>query len=174
MSNNKAAGPVEIAIEMLKYGTHKLDNQIAECLNRTIETNAIEDRKELGKSIMRLLQKPKKEKGPPKNLRPINLLNVIRKILSSITLIRISKSTTEYLSSSQSAYRQGRSTTDAVWAHRWIIAKAQKYQGIRTYITGIDMTAAFDTVERHKLLEELKGIVSSNEIRMCEILLTIQ
>ena len=42
---------------------------------------------EINISKLRLfpLQKPNKEKGPLKNLRPINLLNTSRKILSMIT-----------------------------------------------------------------------------------------
>ena len=40
----------------------------------------------IGKSNLFPLQKPNKEKGPLKNLRPINLLNSSRKILSIITL----------------------------------------------------------------------------------------
>ena len=43
----------------------------------------------IGKSNLFPLQKPNKEKGPLKNLRPINLLNSSRKILSIITLSRI-------------------------------------------------------------------------------------
>ena len=35
------------------------------------------------------LPKPGKPKGPPKNLRPITLLNTIRKTLSTIVLERI-------------------------------------------------------------------------------------
>ena len=166
MNNNKAPGPDQIAVEMIKYGTAELHQCIANALNQIIETNNMEDAHELGKSTLRLLQKPKKEIGPPKNLRPINLLNTIRKILSNITLSRISEQTNQYLSPSQSAYRPGRSTTDAVWAHRWIAAKAQKYRDVKVYITGIDMSAAFDTVERHKLLEELKDIIGNNEIRI--------
>ena len=39
----------------------------------------------IGRSNLLPLQKPNKEKGPLKNLRPINLLNTRRKILSMIT-----------------------------------------------------------------------------------------
>ena len=63
------------------------------------------------------LQKPGKPKGPPKNLRPITVLNTIRKALSIITLHRIRLCTEEYLSHSQSGFRPDRSTADLAWAH---------------------------------------------------------
>ena len=42
----------------------------------------------LGHSILLPIQKPNKEKGQPKNLKPLNLLNTIRKILLMITTKR--------------------------------------------------------------------------------------
>ena len=72
------------------------------------------------------LQKPGKPKGPPKNLRPITLLNTIRKALSIITFHRIRPCTEEYLSHSQSGFRPDRSTADVAWAHKWLAAKTKK------------------------------------------------
>ena len=123
-------------------------------------------------SLLKVLQKPKKEKGPVTNLRPINLLPIIRKILSSITLDRIKSKVDEYLSSSQSAYREGRSTSDVVWAHRWLCAKAQTFQGLKIYNTGIDMSSAFDTILRKELVEELETFLAEDEMRMIRILLS--
>ena len=62
---------------------------------------------------------------------------------------RTEKKLENYLSKNQSAYRKGRSTTDVVWAHRWIAAKAQE-QAITVHITGIDMSSAFDAIYRDK------------------------
>ena len=77
--------------------------------------------------LIPLQKPPPKPKGPVKNLRPINLLPIIRKILSKIGLSRANQELNNYLSYTQSAYRTGRMTTDIVWAYRWIIAKIQKY-----------------------------------------------
>ena len=55
----------------------------------------------------------------------------------------------EYLSLSQSAYREKRSTGDIIWVYRWIIAKAQKVKE-KIYITGIDLSSAFNTIIREK------------------------
>ena len=55
-------------------------------MNGVYERNDI--RIKLGTGILLPLQKPKKTEGPVKNLRPINLLEVIRKILSKIFMDR--------------------------------------------------------------------------------------
>ena len=79
----------------------------------------------LGKSNLLPLQKPNKGKGPLKNLRPINLLNATRKILSIITLNRMQEKVEQYLSAFQAAYRPKWSADNIVWAHRFIIGKVQ-------------------------------------------------
>ena len=126
----------------------------------------------VGTSILLPIQKPGKPIGPLKNLRPINLLNIIRKKLSVITLTRIKDKINLYISPSQSAYRNNRSTTDIILAHRFICAKAQKYQDIQIIITGIDMSSAFDTIDRNETLKTLSRIIDYDEQRMCRLLLS--
>ena len=75
-----------------------------------------------------------------------------------------------YLSLSQSAYREKRSTGDIIWAYRWIIAKAQKVKE-KIYITGIDSSSAFDTIIREKLVLILKTIRNKDESQMVKFLL---
>ena len=53
-----------------------------------------------------------------------------------------------YLAQSQSTHRKGRTTTDIIWAHRWVIAKKQ-IQDIAIYITGINMASVFDIGSPH-------------------------
>ena len=125
-----------------------------------------------GTSVLVPLQKPPpKAKGPVKNLRPINLLLVIRKILSKIALERSGKDIGQHLSPSQSAYREGRATTDIVWAYRWLLAKVQEYD-ITIYVTGIDMSSAFDTINRNKLMEIAERILDEDSQRMLRVLLS--
>ncbi len=61
------------------------------------------------------IQKPGKPIGPTSSLRPLTLLNAIRKILSLIALTRTSNKVNNYLSQSQSGFRVGRSTADVVY-----------------------------------------------------------
>ena len=79
---------------------------------------------------MAALQKIGKQKGPIKNLRAVVLLPIIRKVMSNIVLKRIQPKVENYLSSSQSAYRPNRSTSDIVWAHKFLTARIQKFKEV--------------------------------------------
>ena len=127
---------------------------------------------DLGASDLIPLQKPPpKPRGSVKNLRPINLLRVIRKTLSKVGLKRADGEISSYLSHTQSAYRTGRMTTDIVWAYRWLLAKVQEYE-ITIYVTGIDMSSAFDTMERSKLLDIVRESMCDDNQRILWVLLS--
>ena len=117
------------------------------------------------------LSKPNKPKGPVKNLRSITLLEVIRKVLSKIEVERTEKALNQYLSKSQSAYRKYRSTTDIIWAFRLILAKVQE-QEIVVHVIGIDMSSAFDTIHRDKIIEIGSKIFDEDEVRILRVLLS--
>jgi hypothetical protein len=169
MANGKAAGKDNIAVELLKYAPDIVFEKITKFLN-----DMFEQHKDINTGVSELvpLQKPPpKKKGPVKNLRPINLLLVIRKVLSKIALGRAGKQIGNHLSHSQSAYTEFRSTTDILWAYRWVIAKTQEYK-ITIYITGIEMSSAFDTINRKKLLEIAERIMDEDGQRMLRVLLS--
>ena len=169
MSNNKAAGKDRIPVELLKYACEELYEELAEILNGILETN--DDDFKLGTGILIPLPKPKQPRGPVKKLRPIILFEVIRKVLSKILMDRTSNKINKYLSVNQSAYRRGRSTTDIVWAHRWIAAKCQE-ENLTVYLTGIDMSSAFDTIYRHKIIDIASSIFDNDEMRILHLLLS--
>ena len=93
IGNNKAAGFDNITGEMIKYGPIILHKVISDNLNNIFETLEIN----IGKSILKPLQKTNKPKGPYKNLRPMNLLIIIRNIHSNITLQQINPKVNKYL-----------------------------------------------------------------------------
>ena len=149
--------------------TKKYHQEISEVLNNIFEHH---NQVNVGEGILVPLPKPwPKPKVPFKKLRPIILLNIIRKVLSRMTIERIEPKISQYLSESQSAYRKGRSTTDVVWAYRWILAKVQEYN-IKIYVIGIDMSSAFDTIDRKSLLEILERILDEDEVRIIRVLLS--
>ena len=168
MANNRAPGKDELNVELIKYGPTSLHEEISSIIN---DIFANHKDIETGNGILIPLPKPKKPKGATKNLRPITLLDSIRKIISKMLLNRIEKPIENYLAPNQSANRKKRSTTDIVWAHRWIAAKVQE-QEITVYITGIDMTSAFDTIQRDELLSIAEEILEEDEIRILQILLS--
>ena len=117
-----------------------------------------------------LVRKPGKPTGPLTSLRPIVLLSVLRKTLSLIVLSRIAPKVDEYLSSSQSGFRRGRSTADVVFGYRWPCAKSQRHR-VTVEFLGIDLSRAFDTIRRDKLLDTLQTFVDESELRMIRFLL---
>ncbi len=169
MASRKAAGKDNLPVELLKYAPDIVFQKIADAINGVFEKH---EKLDTGSGALVPLQKPPpKKKGPVKNLRPINLLPVIRKVLSKIGLSRSKQCIENHLSFSQSAYREGRMTTDIVWAYKWLLAKVQEYD-ITIYVTGIDMSSAFDTMDRHKLLEIAERIMDEDGQRILRILLS--
>ena len=117
-----------------------------------------------------LVQKPGKPIGPLTSLRPIVLLSVLRKTLSLIVLSRIALKVDDNLSSSQSGFRRGRSTADVVFDYRWLCAKEQRHR-VTVEFLGIDLSRAFDTIRRDKLLVTLQTFLDEYELQMIRFLL---
>ena len=105
---------VKISVELVKYTPEEIYKEISNILNGIYERNGT--RIKLRTDILLPLQKLKETQGPVKNLRPITLLEVIRKILSKMFMNRTEDKINKHLSQSQSAYRKSTSTTDVVWA----------------------------------------------------------
>ena len=168
LNNGKATGEDGIPGELLKYGPEKLAEQTAQVFNAAFETH---QPLKINNGNMKTLQKPGKPKGPRKNLRPVTLLNTVRKSLSLITLDRIRDKVEEYLSANQSGFRPFRSTSDVVWTHRWLAAKTA-LSNLEFKVTGIDMSAAFDTINRERLLQILDKFLDEDEIRLVQFLLS--
>ena len=168
LNNNRAPGDDNITSELLKYGQGNLTKIITDCLNECLESHLD---LEINNGILLSLQKPGKEVGPLKNLRPVTLLNTIRKVLSIITLNRIREKSEKYISHNQSGFRPNRSTADVAWTHKWLAAKVQK-EHIEIFITGIDFSSAFDTISRSKLLKIVEEFLEEDEIRMIRYLLS--
>ena len=72
---------------------------------------------------------------------------------------------------SQAAYQGGRSTTEQVFALKLICEKAITSEKYEIFILMLDMSKAFDTVDRPKLLKHLEKILNAGEMRLMEILI---
>ena len=137
-------GPDSIPAELLKYGSDLLAQPLADIVNQGLSTR---DNIHLGDGIFLGLPKTNKPAGQCASLRPIVLLNTIRKAISLVVQCRISLKVEQYFSPRQSGFRPCCSTADAVWAHRWISARAQRCKEL-FHILGIDLLRAFATVNR--------------------------
>ena len=169
LKNGKAVGPDDLSNELLKASGQLGAAFIANAINASFSQH---ESLGIGEGILAPLPKPGKPKGPLKNLRPLVLLTALRKTLSLITLQRIRPKVEVYLSASQAAFRAGRSTSDIVWALRWLAAKAIRYK-TEIHGLGLDMSRAFDTIDRRKLMGVLRDDVGlgQDELRMCQALL---
>ena len=109
----------------------------------------LKERGEIGSTIEQgvliPLQKPGKPKGDLKSLRPVVLLNSIRKVFSLVVLECVRSQVDRYLPASQSAFRKGRSTADVVFAKR-VLTNIVQDKVTELHILGIDLYRAFDTV----------------------------
>ena len=116
------------------------------------------------------LPKPNKARGPVANLRPIVLLNTLRKVISLVVLKRITPRVSHYLGSTSSGFRPGRGTADVVWTQRWISAKATHFVW-DCHVLGLDMSKAFDTISRTKLLAVMSEITGPDKVCLIHHLL---
>ena len=84
-----------------------------------------------------------------------------------LVLNRITRAVNEFLSLGQHAYRAGRSTTEVVWTAQWLLATAEKYSE-RIHITSLDLSKAFDNLDRGHLLNILEehNLAGEDELRI--------
>ena len=165
LNNGRAIGPDDLPAELIKYGPAPLHRHLADLYTRAINCDD-----QLSGGHLVPLQKPGKPKCPPSNLRPIVLLTALRKVLSIIALNRIRHAVNTFLSPNQSGFRSGRSTADVVWSYRWIAARCQRVKE-SFGVLGIDMSKAFDTISRHRLLTILASFLENDEVTNISYLL---
>ena len=167
LNNARACGYDSLPGELLKYAADQLDTSVAVIFNQVLEHH---QPLKIGHGTLILLQKPGKPIGALSSLRPIVLLTSLRKVLSLVTLSRITNKVDAYLSAGQSGFRPGRGTADVVFGYRWMAARSQRYQEA-IEILGIDMSRAFDTIRRDKLMHILETFLDDSELRMIRLLL---
>ena len=120
--------------------------------------------------ILTPLQKTGKKQGPPSNLRPIILLSLLRKILAIIMIKRITGRALQYIPKTQAAYQSGRSTTEHVFAIKLLAEMAITSKDLTIYLLTLDMSKAFDTVNRVKLFTILRTFLEDDELHIIKVL----
>ena len=162
LKNGKSAGCDGTQAEYIKYAPVEIHKQIAIIFNQITETG--EQLKELNLGILTPLQKPGKKKGPPENIRPIILLSVIRKKILTICMMkRIWNCLSKDIPTEQAAYQPG-GTTEHVWAVKMITEKATISSNYKIYLILLDMSQAFDTVNRKILFDHLEETLAPDEL----------
>ena len=170
LKTRRAPGPDLLPAELLKASAAVVALPIANILNDSLQHHQELD---LGRGILVPIPKPFKPKGPVTSLRPIVLLSVIRKVLTHVTMSRIKRNFEARLPAHQAAYRQGRSTADGVWVKRVCVSIVERVHAIIQSL-GTDLSHAFDSLQRPKLLKMLEEEhwTDDDELRMIRLLLS--
>ena len=162
LRNHRATGPDERTAEEFKYGGETVVTELEIIFNTMFETHSTLP--ELTTGFLLAMPKPNKDRTVD-NTRPLTLLNTIRKILSTILLNRMRAKILAYVSLSQLGYLPNRSTTEAVWSLQWIRAMVERYQE-RYWLLGLDLSKAFDSLDREELLRIFRDEVGATEDEM--------
>ena len=169
LKSRKSVGDDNLNAEFIKYGPPEIHEGVAKLLNDMASTGEYPE--QIKQGILKPLQKPGKKPGPPSNLRPIILLSVLRKLLAICMIRRCWDRISTKIPIRQAAYQAGRSTTEQVFAIKMLAEKAITSSTYNIYLLLLDMSKAFDTVSRGKLLKDLKEILQPDELHMMSLLI---
>ena len=169
LKNGRNAGIDNINNELIKYAANDIYEQITVIFNQMAITGELPSQIKTG--LLTLLQKPGKKKGSPKNLRPIVLLSVIRKILATCLTKGCWSKLKSLIPPNQATYQQSRSTTEHVFAIKQLAEKAIQSSNYKIYILMLNMSKAFDSVKKKMLMNHLEQLLGPDEIHLLSILI---
>ena len=152
INNGKSPGMDGIPVEVLKYGGDRLREMVFEVISHVWVSSAPQDWRD---AILESLFK-KGERSECGNFRGISLLSIVGKVFARVLLNRmISSIVDDVLPESQCRFRAQRGTSDMIFSTRQIQEKCIE-QNMDLYQCFIDLTKAFDTVNRKMLWKVLK------------------
>mgnify|MGYP001798179549 FL=1 len=96
---------------------------------------------------------------------------MIRKILAICLIRRIGERVDQQIPPSQAAYRSGRGTTEQLLTIKLMAEKAATTPNYATNLLLMDMSKAFDRVERGRVIQDLKEFLQEDELHLIKILL---
>lgn len=154
MKNNKAAGSDGIPAEIYKEGGPMIQYQIHQLVVKIWVFTALPP--ELRDAMIVNLFK-KGDKATCGNYRGISLLSIAGKTITRILNNRLKSLAEKILPETQCGFRQSRGTTDMIFTARQLQEKSYE-QNRPLYIAFIDLTKAFDSVNRPLLWKILAKI----------------
>ncbi|BHF67789.1 hypothetical protein SprV_0301081800 [Sparganum proliferum] len=149
LSSGKAPGSDAIPAEVYKHGGPQLMDHLTALFQEMWRQGEVpQDFKD---STIVHLYKRKGNRQVCYNHRSISLLNIAGKIFARILLNRLNNYLEQgLLPESQCGFRRHRGTTDMIFAARQLQEKCQEMR-THLYATFVDLTKAFDTVNREGL-----------------------
>ena len=170
MKNNKSPGKCnQVNVELIKYASIHVHQLIADIYNQAAILGIYPA--ELSEGLLTALQKSKMKIGESNNLRPIILLLTLRKIVAVTMTSRIKDRIEKEIPTTQTAYRSGRSTTEHVFALKVTIERTLTPKDKTLYLIFLDMSKAFDSINRKLLLQDLSKIINEDELHIIQLLL---
>ena len=156
MSSGKKSGKDSLPPEVFKYGGQKLAKKLHSLFVKIWQTgNVPQDFKD---ALIQHLYKSKGNRNICDNHRGISLLSIAGKILSRLILNRIMKHLVDDIyPESQCGFRAGRGTVDMIFSLHQVAEKVRE-KNEELYMVFIDLTKAFDTVNRDALWKVLKKL----------------
>ena len=153
LKRNKSPGPDSIPSELLAYGGEPLHRLMHEILLKIWSSQSIPQKWK--DAVLISIYKNKGDRAMCGSSRGIALLATAGKVLAKILLRRLVSISENVLPESQCGFRSERSTVDMVFAARQLMEKCRE-QHQDLYIAFVDLSKAFDSVDR-KLLWEVLG-----------------
>ena len=153
LRNGKAAGADEIPGELLKTGLKPLANHLHQLILKCWRSREIpQDFKD---AKITTLYKNKGDRGDCNNYRGISLLSITGKVLARILIKRLQEIAEQVYPEAQCGFRPRRSTTDMIFSVRQLQEKAREQRQL-LYLAFVDLTKAFDLVDRNALFMVLE------------------
>ena len=158
LQNSKSPGWDGLTAEFYKKFWPTLRPILYKTYLESIESKCLSPSQRTG--ILTLLPKPKTpiELTYIKNWRPITLLNIDYKIFAHIIKNRINKSLPQIISSTQSGFQAGRSTSDNLILICLVLEHFNNNIEEEGLLLQVDFEKAFDTVEHSFLFEILESM----------------
>ena len=148
----KVAGSDGISAELLKGGGSIITDWLLELIEEVWRSGVVpQDWKDA--ELVPLHKKGDRMRCD--NYRGISLLNVPGKVLSLILLERLKKIIEPQLLEAQCGFREGRGTTDQIWAIRQLVEKSLEHQS-ELCMCFIDLSKAYDSVNREAMMAVLR------------------
>ena len=149
INTGRAPGLDGIPVEVLVNGGEKILLEIHKMIVNVWQGSAIPQ--DWVDAILISLYKGKGSKSSCGNYRGISLLEAVGKVFSKLLLDRLSKYICpNVLPETQCGFRPGRGTTDMIFAARQLQEKSIEHR-VKLYQVFVDLTKAFDTVNRPAL-----------------------
>ena len=146
LKDNKTDGPDNILAEIIKHGGCALHRRLHSFILDCWSAKCLPQQRKNANII--LVHKQKGDRAECGNSRGNSLLSVAGKVLAKIMLTRLPEHVVDLvLPESQCGFRRGRSTIDMIFVARQLQEKCcEQHQDL--YLAFIDLTKAFDTVNR--------------------------